>query len=47
MRRILPRRSFVFAEVRWASYCGLRSGRSSIGTMPSDAPEFVLSPTAR
>ena len=31
MRRTLPRRSFVFAELRWASKAGLRLERSSIG----------------
>ena len=31
MRSTLPRRSFVLAELRWASNAGLRVERSSIG----------------
>jgi hypothetical protein len=31
MRRTLPRRSLVLAELRWASKAGLRVERSSIG----------------
>src|SRR5688572_4331915 len=48
MRLILPRRSLVLPEVRCASYCASRAGRSSIGAMPAESPpELVLSPTAK
>src|SRR3954454_2591951 len=40
---ILPLRSFVLADVRWASQ-NARPGRSSIGSKPSEANGLVLSP---
>ena len=43
IRMNLPLRSFVFADVRWASHAW-RPGRSSIGVKPSEANGFVLSP---
>src|SRR5688572_8818189 len=43
MRRILPRRSFVFADDFCASN-GERPGVSSEGLYPSDAKGLVLSP---
>jgi len=43
IRMILPLRSFVLADVRWASQ-NARPGRSSIGAKPSEANGFVLSP---
>src|SRR3954468_9095357 len=46
MRRILPLYEFVLAAVRCASQKA-RPGRSSIGSKPSDANGFVLSPVDR
>src|SRR5215218_8940871 len=43
MRRILPLRSFVFADVRCASQAE-RPERSSIGLKPPESNGFVLSP---
>jgi hypothetical protein len=46
MRRILPRRSWVFAVERWASKVS-RPGRSSMGAAPFDSKGLVLSPVDR